>query len=72
MRDPSLELEKPTPFPKVVLLLPQGLPLTTLGSILSANKLALLPGMRLKIIPRKNDKDSKDKESLWENGDAYM
>ena len=37
MRDPSLELEKPAPFPKLVLLLPRGLPLTALGVILSAN-----------------------------------
>ena len=34
MRDPSLELEKPAPFPKVVLLFPRGLPPTTLGVIL--------------------------------------
>ena len=32
----------------------------------SANKLAPLLGTRLNIIPGKNDKDSKDKEFLWE------
>ena len=37
MRDPSLKMEKPAPFPKVVMLLPRGLPTTTLGMILSAN-----------------------------------
>ena len=37
MRDPSLETEKPSPFPKVVVLLPWGSPSTTLGAILSSN-----------------------------------
>ena len=39
MRDPSLEMENPTPFLKVVLFLPWGSPSTTLGAILCANTL---------------------------------
>ena len=44
MRDPSLEMKNPTPFLKVVMLLPWGSPYITLGVILSANKLDLLLG----------------------------
>ena len=46
MRDPSLERKKPTPFLKVVMFLPRSSPSTTLGVILSANKLVLLLGTR--------------------------
>ena len=38
----------------------------------SANKLAPLPGTILKIIPGKNEKDSKDEGFLWENREYYM
>ena len=59
-------MEEPTPFPKVVLLLLRSGSSTTFGLISSANKPVPFPGARLKIIPGKNDKDSKDKEFLWE------
>ena len=49
-------LDKPAPFPKVVLLLPQGPPSENLGT-------------RLNIIHGKNDKDSKDNRFAWENKD---
>ena len=39
VRDPSLERKKPTPFLKVVLLLPWDSPSTTYGAILSDNDL---------------------------------
>ena len=51
MRDPSLERKKPTPFLKVVLLLPWDFPPTIEGTIMSANKLASLLGPKVKINP---------------------
>ena len=56
MRDPSLGRKKPTPFLKVVLLLPWVLPSTTLGTILGANKLAPLPGSKVKSSLGMNDR----------------
>ena len=61
----------PEAQPKVVLLLPGSEPFRNLWFNSGANKLAPLSGMRLNIIPGKNDKDSKDKEFLWENRDSY-
>ena len=40
--------EEPTPFLKLVMLLPWDLPSTTLGTILTANKLASLRGQKCK------------------------
>ena len=45
MRDPSLEMENPTPFLKVVMLLPRGSPSTNLGVILSASNLLPIVGL---------------------------
>ena len=49
---------------KAVLLLSRSGPSATFGLNSGANKLVSLPGTRLKIIPWKNDKYSKDKEFL--------
>ena len=55
MRDPYLERNNPTPILKVVLLLPWDLPTTTLGTILSANKLVSFPGNESANQPWEND-----------------
>ena len=72
VRDPSQKSRRLVLSSKVVFMLPGSDSSATFGINSGANNIALLPGTRLKIIPGKNDKVSKDKRFMWENIDSYM